>query len=105
MKTARRKKLEQAGWRVGTAAEFLELTPDEEIIVNMKVALAAEIKALRERQNVSQVELAKRIGSSQSRIAKAEAADGSVSLELLVRSLVSLGASQQEIGRVIGSAS
>ena len=103
MKTSKRKKLEAAGWKVGSAAEFLELSDAEDMLVNMKLALAANVKSMRQRQNLTQQELAQRIGSSQSRVAKMEVADPSVSMELLVRSLVALGASRPQIGRIVGT--
>lgn len=103
MKATKRKKLEAAGWKIGSAADFLELSAAEETLVNMKLALAGKVKELRQRQHLSQTELAKRIGSSQSRVAKLETADRSVSLELLVRSLVTLGASQTQIGKFMAS--
>jgi transcriptional regulator with XRE-family HTH domain len=40
---------------------------------------------------LTQVALAKKIKSSQSRVAKMEAGDPSVSIDLLVRSLIALG--------------
>ncbi|NIO40603.1 MAG: helix-turn-helix domain-containing protein [Burkholderiales bacterium] len=103
MKTSKRKKLEAAGWKVGSAAEFLKLTEAEEMLVNMKLALAASVKARRQELKLTQQELAQRIGSSQSRVAKMEVADPSVSMELLVRSLASLGASPTQIGKIIGT--
>lgn len=103
MKTAKRKQLEAAGWKVGSASEFLELSDAEEMLVNMKLALAANVKTLRQQKKVTQQELAKRIGSSQSRIAKLEVADRSVSMELFVRSLAALGASRAQIGKIVGT--
>lgn len=103
MKTSKRKKLEAAGWKVGSASEFLELSDAEDMLVNMKLALADNVKSMRQRQNMTQQELARRIGSSQSRVAKMEVADPSVSMELLVRSLAALGASRTQIGRIVGT--
>ncbi len=103
MKTSKKRKLEAEGWKVGSAAEFLELSDAEEVLVNMKLALAKNIKALRQQKKITQLELAKQIGSSQSRVAKMEVADRSVSMELLVRSLVSLGASRTQIGKIVGT--
>jgi DNA-binding transcriptional regulator YiaG len=103
MDRAKRKRLEAKGWRVGTAAEFVGLTPEESAHVELKVALGSELKELRNRKRVSRVELAKRMGSSQSRVAEIEAAEPSVSLHLLVRSLLALGATRKETGRVIAS--
>ena len=105
MKAAKRKRLLEAGWTVGSASDFLELSQAEETIVAMKLALASKLKGLRKEQRLTQDELAKRIGSSQSRVAKMEVADNSVSMELIIRSLISLGASRRQIGSVIGSLS
>jgi ribosome-binding protein aMBF1 (putative translation factor) len=103
MKASKRKKLETAGWKVGSASEFLELSDAEEMLVNMKLALAANVRTLRQQKKITQQELAKRIGSSQSRIAKMEVADGSVSMEMFVRSLAALGASRSQIGKIVGT--
>jgi Helix-turn-helix len=101
MKATKREQLEDAGWTVGSAAEFLELSPEEETIVETKLALARDLKSRRLHLNLTQTQLAKRIASSQSRVAKMETADSSVSIDLLVRSLASLGASPREIGKAI----
>jgi len=103
MKALKRRKLEAAGWKVGTASEFLELNNAEAMLVHMKLALATKVRELRQRANVTQNELAELIGSSQSRVAKLETADRSVSMELLVKSLATLGASQAQIGRIVGT--
>lgn len=98
---SKRTKLKNKGWKVGSASEFLGLSAEEDVLVAMKLALAANLKARRQTLKLTQQELAKRIGSSQSRVAKIEIADKSVSMELLVRSLASLGASRKEIGGII----
>ncbi len=103
MNAAKKKKLEEAGWAVGSASDFLHLDKAEETIVEMKLALAEWLRDMRKEQHLTQQELANRIGSSQSRVAKMEMADKSVSIELFVRSLVSLGTSKTQIGKVIGS--
>lgn len=94
-------RLKQAGWTVGTSAEFLGLTREEAALIEMKLALAHCLREHRDAQNLTQEQLAKTLGSSQSRVAKMEAADSSVSMELLVRSLLMLGATRAEVGRVI----
>ncbi|MDP9193344.1 MAG: helix-turn-helix domain-containing protein [Acidobacteriota bacterium] len=103
MKSEKRRKLEAAGWRVGDAREFLDLTSDESAFVEIKLALARRVRELREERNWTQAEFAKRVGSSQSRVAKMEAADPTVSVDLLVRSLLAAGADRQDLGRVVGS--
>lgn len=105
MDTAKRKRLEARGWRVGTAADFLGLTPEEAALIELKLTLSRNIKKLRLQRRVTQVELARRLRSGQSRVAKIEAGDSSVSLDLLVRSLMALGASRRDLARIISSSS
>lgn len=102
MKKTKIEQLKKAGWKVGTTKEFLGLTDEETALIEMKLALARSLKERRMAQDMTQGELAKQLGSSQSRVAKMEAADGTVSMELLVRSLLVLGATRQEVGRIIG---
>jgi len=104
MNKAKKKRLESGGWRVGDAADFLELTPEEAAFVELKLALAGYLRELRTRRDWTQVRVAGLLRSSQSRVAKMEAADGSVSIDLLVRSLLALGASRADVGRVIARA-
>jgi DNA-binding transcriptional regulator YiaG len=101
MKSTKRARLEAHGWRVGSAAEFLELTPEEAAFVETKLALSKSVRERRTAQNVSQTVLAKRLKSSQSRVAKMEAADATVSIDLLLRALFALGARPKDIARAI----
>jgi DNA-binding XRE family transcriptional regulator len=103
MKMDKRRSLENAGWRVGDTAEFLQLTPGEAEFVEIKLALARRLRELREERNWTQAEVARRVGSSQSRVAKMEAADSTVSVDLLMRSLLAVGADRRELGRVLSS--
>ena len=95
-------KLELAGWSVGTASEFLALSPSESMLIDIKLSLACAVLERRLNQGKSQEELALLISSSQSEVAKIEAADSAVPIELLVKCLVILGASRLRIGDVIG---
>jgi len=101
MQVAKRRKLEAAGWKAGTADEFLGLTAQESAYLDIKQALSQALRARRLKQNLSQVELAKLVNSSQSRVAKMEAGDPSVSMDLLVKSLLVLGASAKDLGKTI----
>jgi helix-turn-helix protein len=101
MKATKRARLEAHGWRVGSAAEFLELTPEEAAFVETKLALSRCVRSRRTAQNVSQSVLAKRLKSSQSRVAKMEAADATVSVDLLLRALFALGAKPRDIAVAI----
>ena len=91
MDAARRKRLEKAGWKIGTAQEFLNLSKEEAAYVEVKLNLAKQLSRRRKSLRMTQVAVAKRIKSSQSRVAKMEAGDPSVSIDLLVRSLLALG--------------
>ena len=99
MKTAKRKKLERSGWRVSSAEEFLELSEDEQAVVEIKLALADAVRVQREKHKLSQGALAARMKSSQSRVAKIEAGDPTVSLDLLVRAALAAGATRKELGK------
>jgi predicted XRE-type DNA-binding protein len=101
MNRAEKRRLEAHGWKVGTAEEFLGLTPEEAAYVELRLKLAAAVREIRQRKQLTQVQLATLLESSQSRVAKAEAGDESVSLDLLIRSLFALGASHQEVARMI----
>lgn len=101
----KRRRLEARGWKLGTTQEFLDLSPEEAAYIELKVRLAMGLREWRRRRNFTQADLAKQLQSSQSRIAKMEAGDPSVSLDLLVRSLLSLGASRRELSRIMSARS
>lgn len=91
-------------WRSGNVADVLELSEEEAAFIELKLALADYLRDLRTRNAWTQSQVARRLGSSQSRVARMEAADASVSLDLLVKSLLALGVSRSEVGSVIGKA-
>lgn len=101
MRGSKKERLERSGWRVGTTAEFLELSPEEEAMIELKVALSEFLRELRRKHKWTQTLVAKKLGSSQSRVAKMEAADPSVSIDLLVRALLALGATRRDVGHAI----
>ena len=105
MHASKRRKLEAAGYQVGDAADFLGLSPEEEALINMKVELSKQLVELRKKAGFSQDALAKMIGSSQSRVAKMEACDPSVSMDLMFKSAFALGADRTKIGKFITSLS
>ena len=104
MKAAKRKQLESKGWKVGSAADFLELSNEEAAYIELKLKLATRLKKLRTEKHLTQQQLAERLNSSQSRIAKMETGDRSVSLDLLVKSLLMLGFSSKDIGKTLTNA-
>lgn len=101
MDPKKRQQLEAAGWTVGNTSEFLGLTRHEAELVEVKVKLALLVKRRRKEQNLSQDALAKLMGSSQSRVAKIESGDPSVSLDLIVRALLTSGATRKELAEAI----
>lgn len=102
MRAAKRKSLEARGWKIGSVEDFLDLSGQESAYIELRLKLARGLKARRNARGLSQTQLAKAVQSSQSRVAKMEAGDPTVSLDLLVRSLLALGASNRDLGRMIG---
>lgn len=103
MRKELRERLERAGFRVGTVTEFLDLSPEEEAFVELKITLASRLQRLRLEEGLTQAQVAKRLHTSQSRVAKMETGDRTVSIDLLVRALFAMGVSRQSLARVIGS--
>lgn len=101
MRNEKRKRLEARGWKVGSAKEFLGLSSEEDAYIELKLRLAEGLRERRLRSHLTQVELAQVTRSSQSRIAKMEAGDPSVSLDLLIRTLLALGASSHDLVQII----
>jgi len=103
MDEVKQARLKAKSWKVGTVTEFLDLTPEEAALIEIKLALSKSLRERREKR-MTQVELAERMHSSQPRIAKAEGGDRSVSLDLLMRAMLATGATPSDIGRAIAGA-
>jgi hypothetical protein len=101
MRDDKRKRLEANGWKVGSTRDFLHLTPDEEAYIELRLRLAHGLKQRRLRRKLTQTEFAKVVRSSQSRVAKMEIGDPTVSLDLLIRSLLALGASRKDVAKLM----
>jgi len=101
MDKEKKARLEAHGWRVGSAEEFLGLTPEETSYVELRLKLSDAVREYRKKRRLTQVQLAELLQSSQSRVAKVEAGDESVSLDLLIRSLLALGATYQDLAKAI----
>lgn len=99
MRESKQDRLEQKGWKVGTAEEFLGLSPEEVAYIELKLRLSENLRERRKRRKLSQEQFAKLIKSSQSRVAKMEGGDPTVSIDLLVRSLFALGASNRDLAK------
>ena len=103
MNTAKKKALEAKGWKIGTSKEFLNLSAEESHYVELKLLLSKNLQSTRKQKHLTQHQLARLTKSSQSRIAKMEAGDPSVSLDLLIRSLFVLGISRKRLARILAS--
>lgn len=103
MRESKRKRLTAKGWRIGSTADFLGLSSEEEAYIELKLRLADGLRKRRLKSNLTQQELASAVRSSQSRVAKMEAGDPTVTLDLLVRSLLALGATHRDVARIISS--
>ena len=103
MEKRKRARLEAQGWKIGDAKEFLNLSDEELEYIEIKLALSQSVRRLRRVKGLTQEQMAQLISSSQSRVAKMEAGDPSVSVDLLVKALIALGASREELAEVIGS--
>lgn len=91
------------GWRFGGTKEFLGLADEEAAFIEVKLKLARSFRAMRVKKGLGQVRAAKIIHSSQSRVAKMEAGDPSVSVDLLMRAHFALGTKAPELGRIISA--
>jgi DNA-binding XRE family transcriptional regulator len=101
MNNAKRKQLEAKGFKVGSVQEFLNLSPEEVAYIELKLALGKKLQDFRKAKRFTQTELAQRIKSSQSRVAKMESGDPSVSIDLMIRSLFALGASRKQLANIV----
>lgn len=101
MDSKKKARLEAAGWKVSTVADFLDLTPEEEALVEARAGLTRCIRRVRQEKGLTQVQVAKMLGSSQSRVAKMEASDQTVSLDMMIRTLFKLGLTPKQVGKAM----
>lgn len=101
MKQEKRRRLTKKGWRVGSAKDFLGLSDEEARFVELKLALSHYLRSQRLKKHLTQHQMAALLESSQSRVAKMETGDPSVSLDLLVRALLQLGTTKKELAKAI----
>jgi transcriptional regulator with XRE-family HTH domain len=91
MDLQKRKALEAAGYRFTDAATFLGMTEEERALLEARLALAKALRRERQARNLTQKQLAERIGSSQPRVAKLEQAAPDVSFDLILKALLAVG--------------
>jgi DNA-binding XRE family transcriptional regulator len=101
MDRKKKKALEAKGYKVDSVDEFLGLSKEESEYIELKLALSQALAKRRKQRNLTQVQLAKILDSSQSRIAKMEKGDPTVTLDLLVKSLLAMGATKKNIAKMI----
>ena len=101
MDKKRQQQLEEKGFRIGSAADFLELSPEEEAYIDIRLDISNMVKSQRATRGWTQEQLARAIGSSQSRIAKLEGGDPGISLDLMIKALLRLGTSKKKIGKML----
>ena len=102
MEKRKKKNLESKGYKVGSVEEFLGMSAEESEYIELKLALSDALAQRRKKSNLTQAQLSKMLKSSQSRIAKMENGDPTVSVDLLIKSLLALGADKKSIARAIG---
>ncbi|MGD9331536.1 MAG: helix-turn-helix domain-containing protein [Desulfobacterales bacterium] len=98
----KKRQLEAKGYKVGDAEDFLGLSAEESAYIDLKMALSQALAQRRKRRRLTQVELARKLNSSQSRVAKMEKGDPTVSVDLLVKALLAMGATRRSIAKAIG---
>ena len=101
MDKARQKRLESAGWKVGTADEFLNLSPEESAYIELKLQLAKNLQKRRIEKKLTQTAMARMIKSSQSRVAKMESGDPTVSIDLLLQALYRIGTKRRQLAALL----
>ena len=101
MDKKRKQQLEEKGFRVGSAVDFLELTPEEEAYIDIRLDISNMVQSQRGKRGWTQDQLARAIGSSQSRIAKLEGGDPGISMDLMIKALLRLGTSKKQIGKLL----
>ena len=102
MDKSKRERLESKGWKVGTVSDFLELTPEETIFVEIKLALSESLKE-RYQKLMTENDFSSKISSSQRGITNVENGDSSLSIEFLIKAMLAIGATPQDIGKIIAS--
>lgn len=101
MNKNKRAKLEKKGWKVGSPDEFLGLSPEESAYIELKIALGEFMQQKRKEKHLTQTQIAELVHSGQSRVAKMEKAEKSVSVDLMIRSLFAMGTTTKELSKVL----
>ena len=85
------------GWVEGSAQDLLGLSSADMEYIETRLALSRMLRDLRQKQQLTQVQIAARLHTSQSRVAKMEHADPTVSVDLLLQALFRLGVTRRDL--------
>ena len=89
----------KSGWVEGSVQDFLDLSDADMEFIETRRTLARQVRTLRQEQGLTQTALAARLKTSQSRVAKMEAADATVSVDLLLQTLFRLGMKRRQLAK------
>lgn len=95
------RRLEEDGWVFGDAQSFLGLSDAQIDYIDLRILLSDAFRQRRAQQGLTQQQVAELLGSSQSRVAKMEAAHPSVSCDLLIKGLFALGVRLRELAKLV----
>ena len=101
MDAKKQKRLEAAGWKATSVQEFLSLHAADMAYIETKLALSRRLRSVREKRHLTQTAMATALKTSQSRVAKMEHGDPSVSVDLLLQALFRLGVTRKEVARAV----
>ncbi len=85
------------GWVEGSAQDFLDLSAADMEYIETRRALAHRLREERRKKHLTQAQLAATLKTSQSRVAKMEHADRSVTVDLLLQSLFQMGLKRKDV--------
>ena len=98
MDAGKRRRLEAAGWTFGDYGDFLGMTDGEREVVEMHLAAARELERLRtENPDVSQAEMARRMGTRQPNVSRMLRNPSGATLDTLFRALAAFGLDRRKI--------
>ena len=95
------KRLEASGWEATTVQDFLHLDAADMAYIETKLALSRRLREVREKHHLTQSAVSITLKTSQSRVAKMEKADPTVSVDLLMQALFRLGATRKDVARAV----
>lgn len=101
MNLAKKRRLAAVGWKETRVKEFLNLSNADAQYIETKLALSRRLRVFRQKRHLTQTKAATILNTSQSRLARMEAGDPSVSLDLLVRGLFALGATREDLAEAV----